>query len=462
VKHNDDRYALGQYIAAKPLYSHRRRLRFLAVLWRHAPTFKPKESVCVCSIAMEVHKELSQRMLDGWKMLSMHCPVEGCGTPLVESKKNGEIYCVKCKAVCMTEQQAKQAGKFLPADIGGNSSSNSDTKSEPEVVRDAPPVDLSDADAADDDLINSDEPLLTPEEWEQHRQKRDAASAKIGKYLMQSYTMLSAVCELCSTTPLLQAKGQTSSFCVLCSEENTGSTKQPVATTTGSTPVAAAAAAAPPKQRHEAVAEQQRKVYAQSAEPDAVDASALLAEKMLIGWAMLSSCCPAHGCNTPLMRDRQGLTHCVACGRKFSASGQELPSAAQTAAAAVAAAVVSPVVGQRAAFAAAAHSTNDSDDDDEYLRGFDTRATTATAATTAAATAAASSTVQVGSSSVAGKETSRCRKRIRESALDALYSKLDAAQASLAASECDTETARVAQLMQHLGAAVQAMQGMHA
>jgi uncharacterized Zn finger protein (UPF0148 family) len=407
---------------------------------------------------MEVHKELSQRMLDGWKMLSMHCPVEGCGTPLVESKKNGEIYCVKCKAVCITE---KEAGKFLP-DAGGNSSSNSDTKSEPEVVREALPVDLNDADAADDDLMD-DEPLLTPEEWDQHRQKRDAASAKIGKYLMQGYTMLSAVCEFCSTTPLLQAKGQTSSFCVLCSEESTDNAKQPPASTAGSNLVAAATTAAPPKQRHEAAAEQQRKVYAQSAEPDAVDASALLAEKMLIGWAMLSSCCPAHGCNTPLMRDRQGQTHCVACGRKFSSSGQELPSTAQaTAAVVAAAAVVSPVVGQRAAFAAAPHSTNDSDDDDEYLRGFDTRPTTATATAAAAAPAASSGTVQLGSSSVAGKETSRCRKRIRESALDALYSKLDAAQASLRASECDTETARVAQLIEHLGAAVQAMQGMHA
>jgi uncharacterized Zn finger protein (UPF0148 family) len=400
---------------------------------------------------MEVHKELSQRMLDGWKMLSMHCPVEGCGTPLVESKKNGEIYCVKCKAVCMTEEQAKQAGKLLP---DASSSSNSDTKSEPEVVRDAPPIDVDDADAADDDLMDSDEPLLTPEEWEQHRQKRDAASAKIGKYLMQGYTMLSAVCELCSTTPLLQAKGQTSSFCVLCSESSTDSAKQPAAIAAGSS--STAAAAAPPTQQPEAVAVQQRRAYAQSAEPDAVDASALLAEKMLIGWAMLSSCCPAHGCNTPLMRDRQGQTHCVACGRKFSALGQELPRQAQTAV--VAAAVVSPVVGQQAAFTAAPHSTSEEDDDDEYLRGFDTRATS-TSTTTAAA--AAASTVQLGSS-VAGKETSRCRKRIRESALDALYSKLDAAQASLRASECDTETARVAQLIQHLGAAVQAMQGMHA
>ena len=40
----------------------------------------------------EVIQGMSQRMLEGYKLLSKHCPMEGCNTPLLQSR-DGEMWC---------------------------------------------------------------------------------------------------------------------------------------------------------------------------------------------------------------------------------------------------------------------------------------------------------------------------------------------------------------------------------
>lgn len=53
-----------------------------------------------------------------------------------------------------------------------------------------------------------------------------------------------------------------------------------------------------------------------------VGASASLAERLLQGWAMLSTACPTAGCHNPLMRDRTGTILCVSCGEATAAPGK--------------------------------------------------------------------------------------------------------------------------------------------
>jgi len=38
-----------------------------------------------------------------------------------------------------------------------------------------------------------------------------------------------------------------------------------------------------------------------------------MAEKLLLGWCMLSECCTSPGCAVPLLRDKQGRLYCVSC-----------------------------------------------------------------------------------------------------------------------------------------------------
>lgn len=55
----------------------------------------------------EASKLLGEKMLQGWTMLGISCPVEDCYTPLMRSKQ-GKMYCVRCDQYVVTEEEAKK------------------------------------------------------------------------------------------------------------------------------------------------------------------------------------------------------------------------------------------------------------------------------------------------------------------------------------------------------------------
>ena len=54
------------------------------------------------------------------------------------------------------------------------------------------------------------------------------------------------------------------------------------------------------------------------------DASAQIAQKLLVGWALLDEMCKNDLCDSsaPVMRDKEGIKHCLECGA-IDASRQE-------------------------------------------------------------------------------------------------------------------------------------------
>uniref|UniRef100_K3WG22 Uncharacterized protein n=1 Tax=Globisporangium ultimum (strain ATCC 200006 / CBS 805.95 / DAOM BR144) TaxID=431595 RepID=K3WG22_GLOUD len=50
---------------------------------------------------------LGEKMLQGWTLLGLTCPNDGCLTPFVRNKQ-GQMYCVNCEMFAVTEEDAKK------------------------------------------------------------------------------------------------------------------------------------------------------------------------------------------------------------------------------------------------------------------------------------------------------------------------------------------------------------------
>lgn len=70
-----------------------------------------------------------------------------------------------------------------------------------------------------------------------------------------------------------------------------------------------------------------RKQAAREQDNDRTGASAGLGERLLQGWAMLSTPCPTRGCNSPLMRDRNGSVSCVSCSNTATNKSEAVQAA---------------------------------------------------------------------------------------------------------------------------------------
>ena len=60
--------------------------------------------------------------------------------------------------------------------------------------------------------------------------------------------------------------------------------------------------------------------------PRRTEAEALedVSARMLQGWTMLGDACPVAGCNTPLVRSRQGEVWCARCGAAVVKEGDAM------------------------------------------------------------------------------------------------------------------------------------------
>lgn len=187
-------------------------------------------------------------------------------------------------------------------------------------------------------------------------------------------------------------------------------------------------------------------------------ASATLAQRLLQGWAMLSTTCPEAGCHNPLMRDRNGKEQCVSCS---SASVKPTAAAASTVSH-NAAAATAPV--QAAGDRAGEMETEDEEDqaliDDGAGRMYAERRMEELLA---ASTGGAATGTGLAVNSEAGGDAAVNRLRVQSQALDNLYRALDVAQQRLRACSSSfgsldvDESMRQADLIAKLAAATRAV-----
>ncbi|OQR93698.1 hypothetical protein THRCLA_08380 [Thraustotheca clavata] len=59
--------------------------------------------------------KMGEKMLQGWTLLGVHCPVEDCLMPLMRNR-DGQMYCVNCEQYVLTEEEmaVKEAAEILP------------------------------------------------------------------------------------------------------------------------------------------------------------------------------------------------------------------------------------------------------------------------------------------------------------------------------------------------------------
>lgn len=186
-------------------------------------------------------------------------------------------------------------------------------------------------------------------------------------------------------------------------------------------------------------------------------ASATLAQRLLQGWAMLSTTCPEAGCHNPLMRDRNGKEQCVSCSGAKAAA----PSTPRQEVAAGAAAATVPA--QAAGDFAGEMETEDEEDqallDDGAGRMYAERRMEELLSVSAGG--AAAGTGRAVKSDAEGGAVDRSR--IQSQALDTLYRALDSAQQRLRACSSSVgvldidESVRQADLIAKLAVATRAV-----
>lgn len=193
-------------------------------------------------------------------------------------------------------------------------------------------------------------------------------------------------------------------------------------------------------------------------------ASATLAQRLLQGWAMLSTTCPEPDCHNPLMRDRSGKEQCVSCGSGGKATAASTPR--QEAAAGAAAATAARVPVQAAGDFAGEMETEEDEEnqallDDGAGRMYAERRMEELLASSAGG--AAGGPERAGKSDVEGDGDVVDRLRIQRQALDALYRALDLSQqrlrvcsSSLGSVDVD-ESVRQADLIAKLAVATRAV-----
>lgn len=188
-------------------------------------------------------------------------------------------------------------------------------------------------------------------------------------------------------------------------------------------------------------------------------ASATLAQRLLQGWAMLSTTCPEPGCHNPLMRDRSGKEQCVSCSSGKAAASSAPRTAAEAGAAAAAATVPVQAAGD---FAGEMETEGDEDQallDDGAERMYAERRMEELLACSAGGAAAGAE--RAVKSDVEGGNVDRLC--IQSQALDTLYRALDLSQqrlrmcsSSLGSVDVD-ESMRQADLIAKLAVATRAV-----
>ncbi|CAN0184345.1 unnamed protein product [Ectocarpus fasciculatus] len=347
---------------------------------RAAPGQTKQQSRAAAEAAM------GEKLLQGWTMLAEECQTAGCCFPLMRDR--GKVTrCVACDGNAAAAAKSAVddhvvAGQFEdPASATAPASTVSAPK---------PPADSSSTAART-------EPMMSEEQFAAVRKKRNALSASLGRYMLQGWSLSDQTCprECCEPgTPLLKDRSTGVFYCASCDTRGTcegeaGGLVEEPSTASGATAglplkrdrsgersrglprvdeegaeLLNPSVAKPPQVESEYEVAERARLRKQAAREQSSDgaASASLAQRLLQGWAMLSTTCPAPECHNPLMRDRAGREQCVSCSRGAA------PAASATAAErqGTAAAAAAPV---QAAGDFAGEKEMEEDEEDEAMLG---------------------------------------------------------------------------------------------
>lgn len=248
-------------------------------------------------------------------MLGMICPI--CSAPLMSSKE--KLHCPGCDMPVRYETPAdqEQSRAALPAR-----------------------ADRHFEDAEEEDEEEEDQEADVPEsleemkkEYDLKRKSRDAVSKKLGEKMLEGWTLLGVTCSesACLGTPLMHSlKDPSRLVCMSCNKEYKK---------TGFGTIEAVGASKNSSDSSSSKSESNSKSMSKS-ESSAVplfsdapildfsrsrretDSSSKIAEKLVKGWALLNEVCQSPACNgmVPLLRDTNGVKHCVECSSASAAS----------------------------------------------------------------------------------------------------------------------------------------------
>ncbi|CBJ27820.1 conserved unknown protein [Ectocarpus siliculosus] len=400
---------------------------------------------------------MGEKLLQGWTMLAEECETAGCCFPLMRDR--GRV--TRCVACDGNASAAAKDGLDDRVAAGQFEDPTSAAAPASTVSAPKPPSDSSSITAA------RTEPVMSEEQFAAVRKKRDALSASLGRYMLQGWSLSDKTCprEGCEPgTPLLKDRSTGVFYCAGCDTRGTceggvGGLVDESSTASGAKarlplkrdssgersrgpprvdedgpglPNPGSAKTKTPEVESEYEVAERARLRKQAAREQSRDgvSSATLAQRLLQGWAMLSTTCPAPECHNPLMRDRTGREQCVSCSRGSA------PAAAgrQGTAAAGAAAATAPV--QAAGdFAGEKETENDEEEDEAMLGdGAGRIYTERRMAEILAAPAAAAAPAETSrATTVRADGIPLDPSRVKDQALDTLYRALDLSQQRLRA-----------------------------
>lgn len=141
----------------------------------------------------DVSSLLAQKLLAGWCMLGIHCPMPGCGTPLMRSKE-GEMWCEQCQLPVMREADVKTQTPVAAAAPAPACAPEPAAPASPVEAKDPADIQLPRAEQHQDnqwELEDYDMSHLT-----ERNSAVDAVSDKLGKYMLQGWTLLDIHCSV--------------------------------------------------------------------------------------------------------------------------------------------------------------------------------------------------------------------------------------------------------------------------
>ncbi|KAJ2161209.1 hypothetical protein GGF46_001637 [Coemansia sp. RSA 552] len=146
-----------------------------------------------------VTARMSKLMLKRWSMLAEVCPQEGCSVPLMRRPGSDETKCVSHDARELFPDEFEEDDGDCAAD------------SEPEVASTealSAPMEDEKMDAEKNDIR------------QKRREQGDLASERLGKRLLEGWTMLDRPCpnDSCYNVPLVQDKNKVQ-LCVICNKQ---------------------------------------------------------------------------------------------------------------------------------------------------------------------------------------------------------------------------------------------------
>lgn len=292
-------------------------------------------------------------MLQGWAMMNMMCPI--CSSALLTMKRTGEIQCPGCEMPVFYESNVSGAASKVPplaSPLAGNSGSSSSVSvlnGGMSPLKSPPTFSHHDTAAApkdeeEEDMESAVHPFQSFEEmkkeYDANAGKRQDVSSLLGDRMLSGWAMLGINCESSDCgTPLMKKPRSNEMECVSCGAVYAERDDEIVTIKSGKAPIRRdkrsnsvteySPERVAERDQERAPEEDDEEDYRRPGALDMNDApilnfsvpakgdpSSMIAQKLLVGWAMLDEMCPSPNCdaNAPLMRDKTGAKNCVVCG----------------------------------------------------------------------------------------------------------------------------------------------------